>query len=136
MKSDKPWITHVKYYREGRDDKMRYVYSDGVWKDDYGFGFRSVEKDENLKETVDVRNLQSVKVWPERFSDGSVRYDIVELLDAQGNTLLFKGNKDEVVEGMEPQVYELRQGQKWIGHISTLDEELGGKDWTPLFMKY
>ena len=115
---------------------MRYVYSDGVWKDKFGFGHPSVEKDENLKETVDVTKLQSVKVWPRRFGDGSVGYVIVELLDAQGNTLLFVGNKDQVVEGMEPQIYKLRQGQKWIGHILMLNEEFYCKDWTPLFMEY
>ena len=136
MKYSEPWITHVKYYREGRNDWMVYVYSNGVWKDKWGFGVFSVEKDENLKETVDVTKLQSVKVWPGRFSDGSVRYDYVELLDTQGNTLLFRGNKDDAVEGMEPQVYELIQGQKWIGDIFTVAEDFHCKDWTPLFMEY
>jgi hypothetical protein len=60
----------------------------------------------------------------------------VELLDAQGNTLLVRANKEQVFEGVEPQVYELRDGQKWIGQIFTLSESLKCKDWTPLFMEY
>jgi hypothetical protein len=88
---------------------MKYVYSDGAWKDElFGLGVPSVCKDENLVKTVDVKKLQSVKVWPKRYSDGDVCYDDVELLDAQGNTLFFTGNKDEMNEGMKPQIYKLR----------------------------
>jgi hypothetical protein len=82
-----------------------------------------------------VRRLQSVKVWP-RYDADSVRFTLVELLDAQGNTLLYKGNRDEVAEGMEPQIYSLKPGQKWIGNILALDEDNCVKEWTPLFMKY
>jgi hypothetical protein len=38
MKSSQPWITEVKYYKNGVNDDMVYVYSDGSWQDQYGFG--------------------------------------------------------------------------------------------------
>ena len=92
-------------------------------------------KECNLVKTVDTTTLHSIKVWAREFK-GEARYYIVELLDANANRILLKGNDDNKMKGLQPKVYTLQQGQKWIGHILKRNEDGFYNEWVPLFMDY
>ena len=61
----------------------------------------------------------------------------MELLDANANRILqVWGDDDQKMKGLQPKVYTLQQGQKWIGQILKLKEDGVIVEWVPLFMDY
>ena len=111
---------------------MDYVYSPGCIQF-VGFGVERVKKDEYFVKQVDLAQLHTIRVWP-RKKDGVISYKIVEFLDNQANTLLFRGNPAEKVQGLPSKDFTLKQGYKWVGHATQKDEK-GAVSFAPIFRK-
>ena len=57
---------------------------------------------------------------------------MVEFLDNQANTLLFKGNPASKVQGLPSKDFTLKQGYKWVGHAVQTNEEGYIVNWAPI----
>ena len=82
---------------------------------------------------VDLAQLHTIRVWPREPYKGDIRYVLVELLDNQANTLLFKGNPASKVQGLPSKDFTLKQGYKWVGQALQKNEEGYLVNWAPIF---
>ena len=64
---------------------------------------------------VDLAQLHTIRVWPREPKKGDILYSMVEFLDNQANTLLFRGNPAWKVQGLASLHFSLQQGYKWVG---------------------
>ena len=112
---------------------MDYVYSPDCIKG-AGFGHWRVKKDEYFVKQVDLAQLHTIRVWP-RKKEGDIQYDMVEFLDNQANTLLFKDKTAKKVQGLPSKDFTLKQGYKWVGHALQENEEGKTVNWAPIFRK-
>ena len=113
---------------------MGYVYSPERIQGE-GIGVPRVKKDEYFVKQVDLAQLHTIRVWPEEYNKGEIRYDMEEFLDNQANTLLFRGNPASKVQGLPSKDFTLKQGYKWVGQAAQLDEEDDVVNWAPIIRK-
>ena len=113
---------------------MSYVYSPDCIQCS-GFGVLSVKKDEYFVKQVDLAQLHTIRVWPRKDNKGVIRYCMVEFLDNQANTLLFKGDPAWKVQGLPSKDFTLKQGYKWVGNASQNNEKGKVVNWAPIFRK-
>ena len=109
---------------------MSYVYSPDCIQGK-GFGVQSANKDEYFVEQVDLAQLHTIRVWPRKHK-GEIRYTMVEFLDNQANTLLFRGNPAEKVQGLPSKDFTLKQGYKWVGDAAQWNEKGDTVNWAPI----
>ena len=113
---------------------MIYVYSPDCIQGE-GYGVWSANKDEYFVKQVDLAQLHTIRVWPRKLN-GVIRYFMVEFLDNQANTLLFRGDPAWKVQGLPSKDFTLKQGYKWVGQaLQTNEEGTYTVNWAPIIRK-